>query len=516
MNKKFYITTPIFYANGDLHLGHAYALVLADIIARYQRSIGKEVFFLTGSDEHGDKIIRAAQSNGVGPQLFVDNKAANMRGLISQLNISNDGFIRTSDQKEHWLGAEKLWRALEETGDIYKGTYKGLYCTGCEAFITEKDLVNEKCVYHDAIPETIEEENYFFKLSKYKTELKDLLETGGIKITPQSKVREMVALLDTVDDISISRPARETKWGIPIPTSTPHTRHSTLFQLMYVWCDALSSYLSALGYGGNDEKNFNKFWPADLHVLGKEILRFHVLILPAFLLSAKLPLPRQLLVHGFINSGGKKMSKSIGNVLYPDDFILEYGVDALRCYFAREAPPTEDWDLTHEKFKQVYNANLAHGLGNLVSRVLKMAEQYFGGQVLGNEQLIINSEQSGGQKKNIFDLIKDDISPRYHLHMNAYEINKATDVIWELIGNLDKFITDHEPFTLIKTDKEATQKILWSLLFGLREIAGMLVPIMPVTAEKILNFIQVTDTIPNKDVIFSTKVLKEPLFKLKE
>ena len=519
-NKKFYITTPIFYANAELHLGHTYTLVLSDIIARYHRTIGDRTFLLTGSDEHGDKIVRAAQKEGMGPQAFVNANVAKVKELIQALGVSNDFFIRTSDREVHWLGAQKLWRALEDAGDIYKGTYKGLYCVGCEAFVTEKELVNGKCPLHDAEPEHIEEENYFFKLSKYAPEMKRILESGEFKITPQSKVNEMLALLNASDgenslgDVSISRPERAIPWGIPVPNDPS--------QLMYVWCDALSNYLSALGYGRSDDENFRAFWPADIQVLGKDIVRFHALLWPALLLSAKIPLPRELLVHGFVTSDGKKMSKSLGNVLSPGEFISEYGVDALRYYLAREVSPTEDWDLTREKFKEVYNANLANGLGNLVSRTLKMAEQYFGGKVTGDAasvppirtKIIIVEILGDFAGLNIPYLVSNSMLPRYHAHMRAHEINKAADVIWELIGHLDQFVTDYEPFKLVKTDKAMTEKVLWGLLYGLREVSEMLVPMMPETAKKIAGLLGASAN--GNEVVFASKAPTEPLFRRKE
>lgn len=518
--KKFYITTPIFYANAELHIGHTYTLILADILARYHRSIGDSTFFLTGSDEHGDKIVRAAQKEGIGPQAFVNKNVAKMEALIREIGVSNDFFIRTGDQESHWPGAKKLWHALEEAGDIYKGTYKGLYCVGCEAFITEKDCVNGKCPLHDTVPEQIEEENYFFKLSKYGSEIKRKLLSGEFKITPQSRANEIISLISPANgesglgDVSISRPERAIPWGIPVPNDAT--------QLMYVWCDALSNYISALGYGTNNEENFKTFWPADVQVLGKDILRFHALLWPAFLLSAKLPLPRELLVHGFVNSGGKKMSKSLGNVLSPGEFIAEYGRDALRYYLAREVSPTEDWDLTREKFREVYNANLANGLGNLVSRTLKMAEQYFDGIVTGNATKVpsirtrITAVETIGDiaGMNIPYIITNDLIPRYHKHMIANEINKAADVIWELISHLDQFVTDYEPFKLVKKDKKKAEAIIWGLLYGLREVSRMLTPMMPDTAERIELLLGASSALAD-EAVFSTKTLAEPLFKRK-
>ncbi|MFZ2831544.1 MAG: methionine--tRNA ligase [Minisyncoccia bacterium] len=520
-DKNFYITTALPYMNARLHIGHAYEFVLADIIARYHRLHGDRTFFLTGADEHGDKIVRAAQKENYGPQAFVNKNVESFKELLEALNISNDGFIRTSDKEHHWSGARKLWRAMEESGDIYKGTYRGLYCVGCEAFITEKELVNGKCPLHDAMPEEIQEENYFFKLSKYGPELARLLKNGDFKVSPASKVNEILGLISggsgesALADVSISRPEREIPWGIPVPHEPA--------QLMYVWCDALSNYISALGYGSDDEEKFRIFWPANVQVIGKDIMRFHALLWPAFLLSAKLPLPRELLIHGFITSGGKKMSKTIGNVLNPEEFIAEYGTDALRYYFAREISPTEDGDLTREKFKEVYNANLANGLGNLVSRTLKMAEQYFGGVVTGDATRVppIDSKVTAVDTlgdiagMNIPYIITNDILPRYHEHMQRNEINKAADVIWELIGHLDQFITDYEPFKLVKTDRLAAEAIIWGLLYGLRDVGMMLAPMMPKTAEKIALLIGFYDV--NVDgIVFNAVPPKEPLFMRKE
>lgn len=520
--KKFYITTPIFYANADLHLGHTYTLVLSDILARYHRTLGEQTLFLTGMDEHGAKIARAAEQAKLSPQVFVDQHAEKFRKLLKDLTIVNDFFIRTSDQERHWPGAITLWKALVDAGDVYKATYEGLYCVGCEAFYTEKDLILGKCPYHDTVPETIKEENYFFRLSKYVPEIKRLIAEKQFVITPHTKANEVLALLEAregqgVQDVSLSRPKGTIPWGIPVPGDPS--------QLMYVWCDALANYLSGLGFGRVDNKHFQSFWPADVQVIGKDILRFHAILWPAMLLSAELPLPREILVHGFVTSGGKKMSKSIGNVLAPGDFLEAYGVDALRYYLTREVSTTEDWDLTHERFKEVYNANLANGLGNLVSRTLKMAEQYFGGRVSGRatDSVAFSTNRAplfeGGDLAgfNIPYLLENDVLPRYHMHMKLYEINKAADVVWEFIGKLDQYIADHQPFKLVKTDKVATEHIIWGLVYGLRQIAALINPFMPETAEKIGQLIPgPVQEVEGGPFIFSVKAPATPLFMRKE
>jgi methionyl-tRNA synthetase len=291
---------------------------------------------------------------------------------------------------------------------------------------------------------------------------------------------------------------------------------------MYVWCDALSNYISALGYGREDETLFNTFWPANVQVLGKDIVRFHALLWPALLLSAKLPLPKELLVHGFVTSGGKKMSKSLGNVLKPYDFIDGYSADALRYYLAREVTPTEDWDLTPEKFKEAYNANLANGLGNLVSRTLKMAEQYFGGQVSGSIANILPLRTRITEVSALGDLagltipylVTNDILPRYHAHMSAYEVNKAADVVWELVGYLDQYIADYEPFKLVKTDKDAAEKIIWGVMYGLAEITEMITPFLPDTAVAIKALLGTSEK--EGERIFASHVPLDPLFMRKE
>lgn len=462
---KFYITTAIDYTNASPHLGHALEKVQADAIARYQRILlgGDNVHFLTGTDEHGIKIVRSAEAAGKDVIAFTDENVSKFKKLANDLNISNDDFIRTSDKERHWPGAQMLWKKLEEAGDIYKSKYKGYYCVGCEAYVTERDLVGGKCPDHNQEPETIEEENYFFRLSRYADKIESIIKNEELKIFPESRKNEVLAMIGKgIEDISFSRPAEKLKeWGVPVPGDE--------LQLMYVWCDALTNYISAVGYG-NDEEKFNKFWPADLHVVGKDILRFHAIIWPAMLLSAKLPLPKALFVHGHILSGGKKMSKTLGNIIDPFDLINEYGADAVRYYLLREILPFDDGDITLEKFKEAYNANLANGLGNLVSRVMKMSEQY-----LSNRERVTRNEK-------MLDGFKE--------FMDNFELNKATDLIWRKISELDLKIQETQPFKLIKTDEKKAKEILTELVAGLQVIALMLKPFLPDTSEKIIKAIE--------------------------
>jgi len=464
MKDKFYITTAIDYVNSVPHLGHALEKVQADAIARYQRITDKDVYFLTGVDEHGIKIIRFSQDAGKSVKDFVNENSGKFAELTKKLDISNNNFIRTSDRERHWPGAQLLWKKLVEAGDIYKGKYSGYYCVGCEAYVTEKDLIDGKCPYHFKEPEKIEEENYFFKLSRYVDEIKNKIESGELKILPESRKNEILGMIkEGVGDISFSRPKEKlSDWGVPVPDDES--------QLMYVWCDALANYISALGYGSNNEDNLKKFWPADLHIIGKDILRFHALIWPAMLMSAKLLLPKTIFVHGFILSNGKRMSKTLGNVIDPFYLAEKYGVDATRYYLLREITPFEDGDITEEKFKEAYNANLANGLGNLTARIMKMSEQY-----LDNKELRIKNYELPNDFKNLMD---------------NFGLNKAMDLIWEKISELDLHIQKTEPFKLIKTDEKKAKEILVELVLGLQNIALMLKPFLPQASEKILKSIE--------------------------
>lgn len=481
MSEKFYITTPIYYVNDAPHIGHAYTTVLADALARYHRLSGEDVFFLSGTDEHGAKVNRSAEEKGEDVREFVDKNSEQFQRLFNVLSISNDDFIRTSDKEKHWKGVEKLWQKIKEKGDIYMDVYKGLYCLGCESFITDKDLVNGKCIYHDVKPEVIEEENYFFRLSKYRDEVKKKIVEGEFKILPESRKNETLSFLESgLDDISFSRPSKDIKWGIPVPGDPAHT--------IYVWSDALTNYISALGYG-RDEKLFEKFWPANLHVLAKDIMRFHTIIWPAMLLSAGLPLPKEFLVHGFINVGGKKMSKTIGNVVDPFELVNNYGADALRYYILRELSPFEDGDYTEEKFKNAYNANLANGLGNYVSRIFKMGFSYFDGNIKKPTDVLLSSVPFKEKERESFSVpyvFEHIFWPEYRKNMEEIKINSAADVVWRIISDLDTYIQEYEPFKLIKKDEEKTTAVLWSLFAGLANICLMIYPFMPETAEKIM------------------------------
>ncbi len=461
IKRRFYITTSIPYVNAPPHIGFALEIIQADVLARYHRQRGDDVFFLTGTDEHGVKIVRAAKAAGKTPQDFTTGVTKKFKDLKKTLSLSWDDFIRTSDKKRHWPGAKKLWLKLYDAGKLYKKSYKGLYCVGHEAFITEKDLVNGKCKDHQKEPEVIEEENWFFKLSDYTNEIEEKIKNGELQIAPESRRNEILSLLEEgLEDISFSRPHENLSWGVPVPNDPKH--------MTYVWFDALSNYISALGYGSEDDSKFKKYWPANVHIIGKDILRFHAAIWPGMLLAAKLPLPETIFVHGFITVGGEKMSKTTGNVIDPFEVIKKYGADALRYYLLRQLPSGEDGDFTYEKFEERYNADLAKGLGNLVVRVLTLAQK----------------NKVKATKNRFFDKNINKIKKQIEKLIKEFKFNDALSVLWPLIALGNKYIDSKKPWALKPESKEFKQ-IIGSLLFLISDIGVLLSPFLPETSEKI-------------------------------
>lgn len=456
--KKFYITTSIAYANALPHCGFALEIIQADVLARYHRLLDEDVFFLTGTDEHGAKIAKAAEVVGKDPGQFTDEVVAEFKNLKQALSLSNDDFIRTTDQERHWPGVRKVWAGLEK--DIYKKKYKGLYCLGCEAFITDKDLKDGKCVFHQKEPEKVEEENYFFKLSKYEEQIREAIETDKIKIIPQSRKNEVLSFIKKgLKDVSFSRPRKDLQWGIPVPNDDSQT--------IYVWADALTNYLSVLGYAQESDK-FKKFWPADVHCIGKDILRFHAVIWPGILLSLGLELPKIILVHGFIGVNNQRMSKSLGNVVNPCELVDKYGADAVRYFLLREIPATADGDFTYEKFEKRYNGDLAAGLGNLTARVLTMAGKK------GIKTISWETE---------FSSEVDRTWKSYRQAMEDFKFSEALIAVWDLISHCDRYIEKERPW---KSEGSKLDKTLSNLLFTLISIAQMLEPFLPETSGKIL------------------------------
>lgn len=450
---KFYITTSIAYVNAAPHLGFALELVQADVIARWHRQKKDEVFFLTGADEHGAKITRAAEAAGKEPRAFVDENTKKFQALKDVLHISWDDFIRTSDVQRHWPQAINLWNALVAAGDIYKKPYRGLYCVGHEAFITEKDLINGKCKDHDSAPEALEEENYFFRLSKYALPVAEKIKNGELAIIPKGRAQEILNFIDQgIEDISFSRPRKDLAWGIPVPGDDAQT--------MYVWADALANYL----YPKNQ-------WPADVHCIGKDILRFHALYWPAMLLSAGLPLPKTIFVHGHITIEGQKMSKTLGNIIDPVALVEKYGVDAVRYYVLREIPPTDDGDFSHAKFEERYNADLVNGLGNFVARVAALTRR---NSIFESPPF---KDWEGGEKIIAARRLVDEC-------LKTFKFHEALRAIGDLVAFGDKYCNERKPWDTAQDEKQR-EETLQNARAIVNALADVLIPFLPATAEKI-------------------------------
>ncbi|MDD2807554.1 MAG: methionine--tRNA ligase [Patescibacteria group bacterium] len=455
MRKKFYLTTAIPYVNAKPHIGFALELVQTDALARFHRLNDDDVYFLTGTDENSLKNVLAAEKDGIEVKKFVDRNTQKYIDLTKELNLTNDGFIRTTD-RDHILGSQKLWLA-SKPDDIYKKKYKGLYCIGCEQFYTEKELVDGKCPEHLTVPETVEEENYFFKLSNYQKKLEQLLESDQYQIVPESRKNEMLSFIrQGLEDFSISRSQKRARgWGVPVPNDPD--------QVMYVWYDALSNYVTALGYAKNSVK-FKKYWPANVHVIGKGITRFHAIYWPAMLLSAGLPLPEKLFVHGYINIAGAKMSKSLGNVVDPFEIVNKYGDEVTRYYLLRYMTPFGDSDFSFEQLDQAYQSDLANGLGNVVSRVTGLIEQ---------NNITIEYKKLSLDKK-------------YSELMNTFRIDQAIKYVWEKLAVVDSLISETKPWELAKLGKKnELTKILNTAANEIVASAYLLTPFMPKTAQLI-------------------------------
>jgi len=454
---KFYIANAIPYANGRPHIGHALEYVQADAIARHKRAEGAKVFFGMGVDEHGDKVNRIALASGKTAKKFVNEISASFKTLNKELNLSEDNFIRTTDKKNHWPGVYKLWEKLNKKGDIYKKDYEGLYCVGCEKFLTEKDLVQGECPLHKKVPEKVAEENYFFRLSRYGREIESLILAGKVQILPETRKNEVLSFIrEGLEDISFTRSKKSVPWGIPIPGKD---------QVMYVWCDALTNYLTAVGYG-RDTKSFKKWWPADIQYIGKDILRFHAVYWLAMLLSAELPLPKAIWAHGFLTVDGQKMSKTIGNVVDPLEAINKYGADAFRYYMLREVPSDGDGDFSWEKFKNRYNDDLAKGVGNFISRITNL---------LAGEKIALKSAVSNDVKAEIKRM-----KAMVRKHMEEFRLHDAVSAVFDLIKFGDGYINDKQPW------KNKSSKVSRDLAELAAETGRALSPFMPETGERIL------------------------------
>lgn len=470
MSKKFFVTTSIAYVNSVPHIGFAMEVVQADVLARYHRLKGEKVFFETGTDEHGIKIYRTAAEQGITAQELVDKNAERFQDLTKALSISNDYFVRTTDEA-HMRGAQKMWKKMADKGDIYKGSYEGLYCVGCESYIPEKDLVDGKCAIHKKAPEALKEENYFFKLSKYSTKIRELIESDTLKIIPEARKNEILNIIgEGLPDVSFSRPKQMLPWGVQVPGDES--------QVMYVWCDALSNYITGIGYE-EETQQFKDFWPADVHVIGKDILRFHAGVWIGMLLSAELAVPKQILVHGFITSGGQKMSKSIGNVVDPFVYAEEFGIDPVRYYVLKEIPTTDDGDFSRDRFVGVYSSDLGNNFGNLVYRVFSMNEKYFAGKVM--KKVMNDPVEAVGAINSLSEYVE-----MYHRAIDRFDLKAALEIVWVLVNTGNEYVDRTKPWALAKTDMDGLAEVMYRLLELVRIIGVLLAPFLPNTSEKLL------------------------------
>ncbi len=459
MSKPFYITTPVYYMNGAPHIGHAYTTVAADVLARFKKLQEEEVFFSTGADEHGLKIQRKAKEAGKEPQEFVDENVARFQELWRKLDIDYTKFARTTDPA-HKQAVQKVLQDLHERGIIYKGFYEGRYCVGCERFKTDDELADGKCREHNMIPELLKEETYLMKMAAAQKELLEKIESNALHITPEKYKTEMLSFLrsENLQDVSISR--KHVSWGIPLPFDESHTT--------YVWVDAFLSYLTVLGWSG-DKNTLPAEWPVDAQIIGKDILRVHATIWPILLMHLGVPTPKLLLAHGHILSGGKKMSKTLGNVISADEMLEKFGVDGTRYILMSAGTFGDDLDLTMERMTEKYNADLANGLGNLVSRVLKLASQL----------KAPNSKLPTKQfPKNFLDLLND------------YKLDEGLKYIWNIVSEDNKYIEETKPWELVKNDKAKFEEVIQKLLKDIALIAHLLQPFLPETSRKIETALQ--------------------------
>jgi len=475
---RFYVTTAIDYVNATPHIGHAYEKILADVLARYHRLAGEEVFFLTGTDEHGQNIVNAAAQAQEAVQAFVDRNAAAFQQLCRDLNLSNDDFIRTTDRQRHWPAVQEIWRRVAAAGDLYKKHYRALYCVQCEAFVTLSELVDGRCPRHRTEPQVVEEENYFFRLSRYREHLRRLFEERPDFVVPESRHAEMRQLVDTLEDVSVSRPVEKLSWGIPVPEDTGH--------VIYVWFDALTNYISAIGFA-RDEERFRTWWPAH-HVIGKDINRFHSLLWPAMLLSAGLEPPRQVLVHGFLTLEGQKISKTLGNVVDPvavarelaqrSGAELEVCVDAVRYFLVREVPFGQDGDFSRVQLVARFNADLANDYGNLLNRTLPLVERYFHGYLPepGPE------EGGDGELRHLAEGLAEVVWEA----VQRCDLSRALFSVWQLLGAANRYLDREAPWNLHRSgQRERAGTVLVNTLEALRVATVLLEPVLPTATLKV-------------------------------
>ena len=469
--KKYYITTPIYYPSANFHIGHCYTTIIADAIAKYKKMNGYDVFFQTGSDEHGAKIEQKAKENGVTPKEYVDKIVENAKDLWSKLNISYDYFIRTTDEK-HVKSVQAIFKKLYDQGDIYKGSYKGLYCVPCESFWTETQLVDGKCPDCGRDVKEVTEEAYFFKLSNYQERLIELYENNPDFILPVSRKNELVNnfIKPGLEDLCVTRTS--INWGIPVSFDEKH--------VVYVWIDALSNYITSLGYPTEDNELFNKYWPADLHLVGKEITRFHAIIWPELLMALDLPLPKKVFGHGWLIIDGGKISKSLGNYQDPRNYIEKYGVDAIRYFVLREVSFGADGNFSEEALINRTNSDLVNNLGNLVNRTISMSHKYFDG-------IVENKNVKEDIDNELIESVTN-LSKVVDAKMEELKINEALDAIFEVLRKCNKYIDETTPWILAKDESKTDRlkTVLYNILEAVRVCSILLSPFIEETSKKIL------------------------------
>ena len=464
--EKFYLTTPIYYASGKPHIGHSFTAVFADVVARRQKSKGKDIFFSAGLDEHGSKIEEKAKKENKDPQKFTDEIAQSYLSAWKSLGIEYSDFIRTTSLK-HKNGVLDFVKKMWDAGDMYEGEYEGLYCVGCENFVLERNLVNGLCPDHLIAPQKIKEKNYFFNLNKYLPEIKKKIETGELKIIPDSRKNETLAMIESgVSDFSITREGL--KWGIPFPFDKNQT--------IYVWADALINYATILDYP--DGEDFKRYWPPDLHIIGAEINKFHTIFWPAMLISAGLPLPKEIFIHGLFTVNGQKMSKTIGNIIDPIELAEKFGADAARYLLLSQFPASEHGDVKAEEFARKYNSDLANGIGNLLERSFTMMIDYRGG---------ILDAKNGLEEKIKSSVEKTE--KNYGNNFDNYKLYEALADVFAFIKKLDVYISEEQPWALAKNKDEKLNEVLNTLLFGIEKIIVWLEPFMPNKIGEVKNHI---------------------------
>lgn len=506
-NSKFYITTAIPYVNAPPHIGHALEFVQTDVIARFRRLLGTPTFLTTGADENSLKNVQAAEAQGISAKQLCDKNAAIFKEFSEQVGLSFNAFIRSSSRSEHWLGVQKLWQLCDEAGDIYKKKYSGLYCVGCESFYKESELEDGKCPEHKRPPELVEEENYFFRLSKYQKQLKKLIKSGELQVIPDKRKNEMLAFIKQgLEDFSISRSVRRAKgWGVPVPGDSS--------QIMYVWFDALSCYLTSIGWG-RDDKKFKKWWPADVHVIGKGITRFHAIYWPAMLLSTGLPLPKVVFVHGYVTVEGHKMSKSIGNVVNPLGLIEQYGADPVRYYLINEVPTFDDGDFSEARLIEKTNNELIANFGNFVFRVLSFLKANFNSVV--PEPDTLKEEEN----KIIQELSRT--KEKVRTSMDDYQLRDAFQHSLGLAAAGNRYFQTKKPWETLKRDPEDCANTMYVASNLVRSLTVLFSPFIPFACDELWKQLKLEGSVGEQRFEDADKLLLpaghrigeiEPLFK---